>query len=136
MRRWTAAIRAGAAGLWILVALNEILLTPPMMTPAVRMRPEMAGTFRDTSAIVFRVNTDTSVSGTFGGLQLQGKLQRNRTWFGRWMHWRSDYIVRGSLSDGRPVSAPLTWTGSAYRGAVFVGPGHKRGPTGVILKPS
>ena len=136
MKRRAIAALSGAAGLWLLLALNEVFLTPPLATPPVRLATGMARGFRDGSTITVNIGGDARVTGTFGSQPFHGKLLCNRTAFGRLMHWRSDYRIDGALADGRPLSAPLAWTGAGYKGAVFLGPHYKAsGPVHVILKP-
>ncbi|HVN75194.1 MAG TPA: hypothetical protein VMT19_02675 [Thermoanaerobaculaceae bacterium] len=60
-------------------------------------------------AFVFIVDAGGSVEGTIGASVLHGaRLVRNRTWFGRALHLRSDYLLKGPLRDPITPSLGLT----------------------------
>src|ERR1017187_8180659 len=53
----------------------------------------------DEIPVVFTIGPDGSVSGAVGNAALtNGQLAANRSWFGRLMNWRTDYVIRGTLS--------------------------------------
>lgn len=126
---------------FVLLCANEMFNQPPLMTPAFRPSPEIVGAWRATVAgdigVVFEVSPDGSVSGAVGDVSVVGgKIVLNRSWFGRLMHWRTDYLVRGSLlraveAAGGPAdnrfTAPLFVRGSELEGSLFLfGPGEPK----------
>jgi hypothetical protein len=96
---------------FVLLCANEMLGQPPLMTAAGRPPAEAVGTWTAEVTKVSReplpggipveltVHADGSVSGTIGGKQLtSGRLMQNRSWFGRMMNWRTEYLIRGTLA--------------------------------------
>ena len=83
---------------------------------------------------------DASVSGRIGDATLTtGRMIHNRSWFGRFMHWRTDYLIMGKLSRvvrpservaGDGFTAPLTVRGVGLEGALFLS--HR--PLGLKLR--
>jgi hypothetical protein len=79
-------------------------------------------------AVRLVVAPDGRVTGRIGDARLvKGRLRRNRGSLGRWLHVKTDYIVRGALDgpviaaegvrrDG--VSIPLDWNGEVWDAAV------------------
>jgi hypothetical protein len=124
VRQWAVAGFAVIAACLVLLVINEVFGHPPLMTPRPHLTADMRGVWSH-GAILFEVASDAAVSGRYGDVQFAGKLRRNRTWFGKWMNWRTDYIILGSFSDGRPISVPVQWTGNGYTGSVFIGPNYK-----------
>lgn len=119
---------------FVLLCANEMFNQPPLMTPAFRPSPEIVGSWRATLAgdvgVAFEISPDGSVSGAVGdGEVIGGKITLNRSWFGRLMNWRTDYIIRGSLSRaveasggtaGNRFAAPLFRRGSELDGSLFL----------------
>ena len=141
---------------FVLLCANEIFGQPPLMTRAGRPPAEMVGTWcaklttvsrqplRNEISVVFTIGPDGSVSGAVGDAALaNGQLMRNRSWFGRLMNWRTDYLIRGKLSRvvesyggtaGDRFSAPLILKGPDLDGALFLShPGAPK-PLGLDLK--
>lgn len=131
---------------FVLLCANEMFNQPPLMTPAFRPSPEIVGSWRATVAgdvgVVFEINSDGSVSGSVGDASVVGgKIVLNRSWFGRLIHWRTDYLIRGSLSRavealggtaGSRFTAPLFIRGSELEGSLFLF--HPRAPKPRKLK--
>jgi hypothetical protein len=92
----------GALGVFVLLCGNEVFGNPPLMSGG--RVPQ--GTWTD-GGMVLTIAPDGAVSGS-----LKGRIAPNRSWFGRLMSWRSDYIVRGE------ESAHLSWHGNALEGRV------------------
>jgi hypothetical protein len=79
---------------------------------------------------IFTINPDASVSGRIGEATLiDGRMIYNRSWFGRFMHWRTDYLIMGKLSQvvrpsarvaGDRFTAPLMPRGVGLEGALFL----------------
>jgi len=90
-RRMAVAIVAPLAIFGILSA-NEILGQPPLLAGSARA---VAGTWSDETTRLI-IGPEGSVSGTIGADAIIGaRIESNRTWFGRVLNWRSDYLIRG-----------------------------------------
>jgi hypothetical protein len=149
-------ILAAALAAFVLLCANEMFGQPPLMTPAGRLPAEMVGTWSanlttvskqplpDEIPVVFTIAPDGSVSGTVGNATVaNGQFMRNRSWFGRLMNWRTDYLIRGTLSRvvesyggtaGDRFSAPLNAMGSRLDGTLFLShPGSPK-PLGLSLR--
>lgn len=65
---------------------------PPLLAGSARA---VAGTWSDETTRLI-IGPDGSVSGTIGADAIIGaRIESNRTWFGRVLNWRSDYLIRG-----------------------------------------
>jgi hypothetical protein len=129
---------------------------PPLMTPVGPLPAGMVGTWQASLTIVsrqplpdeipvtFTIGPDGSVSGSIGSAALtNGQFVRNRSWFGRMLNWRTEYQIRGTLSQlvessggaaGDRFSAPLQPRGKELHGALFLShPGAPK-PLGLDLK--
>lgn len=108
---------------FILLCANEIFGQPPLMTRCGPPPADLVGTWSahaDEIPVVFTLGQDGSVSGTVGQEQIvTGRFEPSRSWFGRLMHWRTDYWIRGTLSGDR-FSAPLIVSGSQMDGSLFL----------------
>jgi hypothetical protein len=106
----TLAVAGIVAGVFILLSANEMFGNPPLMTPAFHGSPETVGRWRSPltpapaavpgefqAALI--IGVDGSLTGTIGNAQVTGRIENNRSWFGRLMHWREDYALRGALSQ-------------------------------------
>jgi hypothetical protein len=113
-----------AVVVFILLCANEAFGTPPLMTPAFHPPPDMVGTWEanlTTVDAVLTINPDASVSGRIGDASLvNARMIYNRSWFGRFMHWRTDYLIMGRLSRGDRFTAPLMARGVGLEGALFL----------------
>ncbi len=121
---------------FLLLCANEIFGQPPLMAGAGQPPSELMGTWYGNDAIpmVFTIAPDGSVSGAVGERPLtDGRLVPNRSWFGRLMHWRTDYLIRGALAQGNRFMAPLILRGSELDGTLF--PSHPAAkPLQMMLK--
>jgi hypothetical protein len=108
----------------ILLCANEMSGMPPLMTPAFHPPRDMVGTWEarlTTMDAVFTIDPDATVSGSIGDASLvSARIVYNRTWFGRLMHWRTDYLILGKLSRGYRFTAPLMLTGADLEGSLFL----------------
>jgi hypothetical protein len=162
----TATVRVGVSMLvtfmWVFLAAfiwlsaNESFGQPPAMTRTGPPPAEVVGTwYADLTTVsrqplphaipvVFTIGPDGSVSGSLGNATLtHGQFMANRSWFGRLMHWRTDYLIRGTLSRtvesyggtaGDRFSAPLNLRGSELNGSLFLShPGAPK-PLGLNLR--
>jgi hypothetical protein len=143
-------------GAFLLLCANEIFGQPPLMTRLGHPPVEMLGTWRADLTTVsgqplpkeiraeFTIAADGSVTGTVDDVVLTtGQFMRNRSWFGRLMNWRTDYLLEGTLSRvvesyggtaGDRISAPLNPRGRELHGALFLShPGAPK-PLGLNLK--
>ena len=143
-------------GAFLLLCANEIFGQPPLMTPAGPPPAGLGGTWYanlttvsgrplpDEILVVFTIGPDGSVSGTLSGAALtNGQFLPNRSWFGRLMHWRTPYQIRGTLSQevhsyggtaGDRFAAALNLRGSELDGVLFLShPGAPK-PLGLHLK--
>lgn len=113
-----------ALGAFVSLRANEALLNPPLMTPSVT---PPAGAW-SSPEVNLTIAFDRSVTGTVGcaGI-IDGQFLGSRTWFGRLMHWRTEYMIRGSLpqpveignAKGIRFTAPLNVEGEELPGALF-----------------
>jgi hypothetical protein len=123
------AIVGLAVVVFILLCANEMFGMPPLMTPALHPPPELVGTWEanlPTADAVFTINPDASVSGRIGDATvMNARIIYNRSWFGRLMHWRTDYLIVGDR-----FTAPLTPRGVGLEGTLFL----SQRPLGLKLK--
>jgi hypothetical protein len=147
---------AAFLGTFLLLCANEIFGQPPIMAPSGPLPAGIVGTWHaslttasgrplpDEIPVVFTIRSDGSVSGTVGNAALtNGQLLPNRSWFGRLMHWRTPYQIRGILSHevhsyggtaGDRFTAALSSEESELDGALFLShPGTPK-PLGLHLK--
>ncbi len=124
----TALLVTGAVvAVFILLSANEIFGNPPLMTPAFHPPPQMQGDWHGklTASNVdvrFTIHPDSAVTGHVGMAALtSGRIGRNRSWFGRLMHWGSEYVIQGTLSPTDRFSAPLMRVDDGLRGSIFLG---------------
>jgi hypothetical protein len=87
-------------GVFLLLCANEIFGNPPLMTPSASPGTALAGTWSSGDTVI-AIHADGAVTGA-----ITGKIAYNRTWFGRLMHWRGEYLVQGTTA-GRPFVAAL-----------------------------
>lgn len=156
-----AHMRMLFAPLWVFLAAfislcaNEMFGQPPLMTRTGPPPAELVGTWYanlttvsrqplgEEIPVAFTIGPDGSVSGSIGNAVLtSGRFVRNRSWFGRLMNWRTEYQIRGTLSQvvesrggtaGDRFSAPLQPRGPELHGAMFLShPGAPK-PLGLNL---
>jgi hypothetical protein len=109
--------------LFLLLCANEIFGQPPLMTGTGPAPAAVLGTWYAEGAvpIALTIATDGSVSGAVGSQALSdARLVGNRSWFGRLMHWRTDYLIRGRLSGDGRFMAPLIVRRSELDGTLFL----------------
>lgn len=82
-------------GLFGILSANEIFGQPPLM--AISGRAAVGNWIDAETRLV--IGPDGEVSGTIGADPIIGaRLVPNRSWFGKLMNWRSDYLIRGGVS--------------------------------------
>ena len=139
--RWILVAFGWLAIAFILLALSEIFLNPPLLAGKLRLRPEMVWR-REGQAEVFvswcrqkelpvalTIYEDGTVEGKIGDATLgHSRIEPNRSWLDRALHWRTDYAIRGDLSGAivaaesitrHRVSILLNFDGSRFTGAVI-----------------
>lgn len=141
---------------FLLLCANEMFGQPPLMTRTGPPPSEMVGTWQaslttvsrqplaDAIPVAFTIGPDGSVSGSIGNATLtNGQFVRNRSWFGRLMNWRTEYMIRGTLAQvvvtyggaaGDRFSAPLEPKGAELHGALFLSHPGALKPLGLTLK--
>jgi len=89
-------------GLFVLLSANEVFGNPPLMTRR-SPSPAVVGLWRTESGEVdaaLTIGVDGAVAGRIGdAIVTGGRITANRTWFGRLLHWRSDYLLKGAASS-------------------------------------
>jgi len=144
---------AAAFTAFILLCANEMLGNPPLMTAAWHPSSALVGSWQAKAdawpglppiEVLLTVNGDGTVSGKIDGATLTGaRITANRTWFGRALNWRTDYLVLGELSGttGAPplrnassFAAPVNRDGQELVGSIFTS-GHGAGGKGVSSGP-
>jgi hypothetical protein len=112
-----------ALAVFLLLCGNEVLGNPPLMTPG-RPAAAVVGRWRSAAGnpgVVLAVGGDGALAGTIDGKRLSdGRVSGNRSWFGKMMHWRTDYRIRGKL-NGDPVHGWLVVKAPKLEGDVLVG---------------
>lgn len=135
-----------------LIALAaEVSMTPPPFAPRRSPAPAFAGEWRGTARmwmpdqtqlplpLHLAIGADGTVRGSMGQARVTARFEWNRSWLGRALNLRSDYIIVGQVSGfaGGPaagqqekLSIPLRSEATYLRGAVFIG---TRGPSQITL---
>ncbi len=118
-----------------LLCANEIFGMPPLMTSSSAPPAAMLGTWADTSAAVaLTVDPDGKISGTVAGQPVTaGRFNRNRSWFGELLNWRTEYIVIGDIAGRGRFTMPLNPVGPDLRGSLFQGPHGRTSPVRIHL---
>jgi hypothetical protein len=135
----------------ILVVLTaEVAMTPPPFArggaPAIPFAGEWKGF---ATALVdnqevdlpidLRIKADGAVTGSVGSSQMRARFERNRSWLGRELNIRTDYIILGEARDypgtpksgvGESMAMPLNLEDGYLKGSLIVG---SRGPARVTL---
>lgn len=112
-----------ALGIFVLLCGNETFGNPPLMTPGLKPAANLAGSWQAEPGkveVVFLIRPDALVTGNLGADTLTGAhITRNRSWFGQIMHWRTEYLIQGSVS-GQRFSAPFDLAGDGLKGSFFL----------------
>jgi hypothetical protein len=88
------------------LVLNEMFGMPPAFTSALPEPSPVAGVW-SSGDIALTISPDGSVFGVFGKEQVyRAKVSANRTWMGRALNWRTDYIIIGRVGEHR-FTAPF-----------------------------
>ena len=134
MRRGIALVAVLVLALPLVLLLNEMFGMPPAFTPKLEEPAALAGVWSGTG-VTLNIAPDGSVFGVFGSDQVhRAKLSRNRTWVGRKLNWRTDYIIMGQ-SGAHRFTAPLTVRDGRIQASFFVYDGPlKPGPASVVLE--
>ncbi len=122
----------------IVLLLIEIVPNPPLMAPELQLTAAMVGKWKGTARVsVFETRPDDlfveldirpnrEVTGWVGGARIKtARIANNRSWLGRRLGLRSDYIILGEAvvpSSGRSweFQAPMGFQEGVFRGALFI----------------
>jgi hypothetical protein len=117
-------------GIIVLLLANEAFLSPPLMTPKLTPSPAIVGAWHaDVKGlhVALTIQSDGAVSGTIGDAAVaDGRIIFNRSWFGRLLDWRTNYLIQGNLPGGKQFSAPLDPSGNDLAGTFFLVGGGAR----------
>lgn len=135
----------------LIAVAAEVSMTPPPFAPRHNPASTYAGEWRGTARIWMpdqtqlplplhiTIGPDGTVRGSMGQARVKARFEWNRSWLGRALHLRSDYVIIGEVSgfargpaagQQETLSIPLESEGTYLRGAVFIG---KRGPSQISL---
>ena len=133
MRRGIALVAVLVFSVPLVVLVNEMFGMPPAFTPKLEQPTRLAGVWSGTG-VTLSITPDGSVFGVFGKDQVyRATLRRNRTWVGRKLNWRTDYIIMGQSGE-HPFTAPLTVRDGRMHASFFVLEGNlKPPPANVVL---
>jgi hypothetical protein len=141
----------GLVALALVALAAEVSATPPPFAPRRSPAPAYAGEWRGTARIWMpdqtqlslplhlTIDSDGTVRGSMGQARVKARFEWNRSWLGRALNLRSDYVITGEVSGfamgpaagkQEKLSIPLESEGTYLRGAVFIG---NRGPSQVSL---
>ena len=115
------------------LVLNEIFGMPPAFTAPLAEPVPVAGVWSGTG-ITLAIAPDGSVFGTFGQDQIyRARIRGNRTWVGRALRLRTEYIIEGQVGQNR-FTAPFNICNGRIQASFFVLEDHsKPGPASVVL---
>lgn len=87
----------------LLIAGNEMFGQPPLFARLTSPTAKLTGKWIS-PGIQLQIEQDAKVSGDIDGIAIaEAKIYPNRTLFGQLIHWRSDYIIRGTLNPSQPI---------------------------------
>jgi hypothetical protein len=134
MRRGIAAVAALVLAVPLALLLNEMFGMPPVFTPELEQPAALAGVWSGVG-VTLNIAPDGTVFGVFGQDQVyRAKLSRNRTWVGRTLNWRTDYIIMGRSGDHR-FTAPFNMRDGRIHASFFIFERElKPAPASVVLE--
>lgn len=139
--RWILLLAAGFVALLLAVVALEVGLTPPPFAPSVPAASGLSGGWRGAVRIWLQgreelslpvhleIRGDGALTGLIGQARVEGRLEWNRSWLGRMLNVRTDYIMVGQIwglsaatqsNAPEKFSAPLTLEGSYFKGSLFL----------------
>lgn len=126
--RQSAKVRVFVAvgvGFALLLVANELFGMPPFTLTPSRVPQRLVGHWT-AGEMSLGIRPDGVVTGKFhnGAVIKDAVLKPNRTWLGRLLRWRTDYIILGDLTAADEngdirFSAPLTDRDGALRLSLF-----------------
>jgi len=130
------------AGLLLILAIGllliEVVPNPPLLAPELRPTAPMIGTWKGTARmstiettssdleVQVEILPNATVTGWVGGAKIEtARLANNRSWLGRRLGLRTDYIILGeaALPSGErrwEFQIPLTLEEGTFKGALFI----------------
>lgn len=129
--RWIKVLIYGPLPVFLLLSTNEILSHPPLMASVGHPVTKIAGSWSMTTSDrhngdilnlgEMTIHPDASVTGTTADRgNFHGSVLANRSWFGRLMNWRTDYLIRGKWDSGAEFTALVTLRDQALVGDLSV----------------
>jgi hypothetical protein len=118
-RQVIAALLTALASFLFLCA-NEVFGNPPLMTPSLHPSPPLAGDWH-AADVMLTIHPDASVTGTIEGSAINvAHIAYRRSWFGRLMHFNSEYMIVGKL-DGNEFTVGLWPRGEGLSCSLYTG---------------
>lgn len=101
--RWLRLVLAGPLPVFVLLSANEILGNPPLMAtfPADPTGVWMLDR-RCAPPCEIRIDRDRTVTGC-----VSGRIEPNRSWFGRLLNWRTDYRIGATVLINQEQLRPV-----------------------------
>ena len=123
------------------VLITEVTMTPPPLARGGSPASEFAGAWRGFARawvenqevrlpVNLRIEVDGTVVGSIGQSELRGRFHRNRSWLGRKLNFRTDYIIAGEAVDlpgasrrggEEKISMPMNFEDGYLKGSLFIG---------------
>ena len=115
------------------LVLNELFGMPPAFASRLQQPTPLAGVWSGTG-VTLSISPHGHVFGIFGKDQVyRARIAANRTWVGRALNWRTDYIIMGQVGEHR-FTAPFTIRDGRIHVSFFIREGQmKPGPAHVVL---
>ncbi|GEM_PF-6171072 len=122
----------------IALLLIEVVPNPPLMAPVLELSAGMIGKWKGTARVSasetrpddlfveVEIRPNKDVTGWIGGARIESaRIANNRSWLGRRLGFRTDYIILGEAvvpSSGHrwEFQAPMGFQEGVFRGALFI----------------
>ena len=115
------------------LVLNEFFGMPPAFTPKLDQPTPFAGVWTG-PGVTLSILPGGHVFGVLGSDQVyRARIAGNRTWVGRALNWRTEYIIIGQVGEHR-FTAPFNIREGRLDASFFIDNGQmKPGPAHVVL---
>jgi len=132
---WVAGL---VVALGMALLLVEVVPNPPLMAPDLHPTAGMVGEWKGTARVSMsetspddlfvqlNIGPNAEVTGWVGGAKIEtARIANNRSWLGRWLRLRTDYILLGKAvlpSGGHrwDFQAPMGFQEGVFRGSLFI----------------